>query len=227
MDGRIRHQIETRIKAARLFDAGFGYSAIATRLRLPAGTLRNWQDAHRQGRLLGLAVMAENKHYSPEAKLTAVEKFLAGTIKAEVIDEFQISSRSLFNKWLAIYRSEGAQGLTGKPKGRPKRGVDQSQETLEAKVYRLEMENAVLKKFHALMAKEEAAPKAKRRQSRRESTISRFRIYVGLLAYQLALSTTTATRFTLLTLTWPFARLFVKYSTTPTAVTVTDGSGRC
>jgi transposase len=167
MDGRIKHQIETRIEAARLFDAGFAYSAIATHLRLPPGTLRDWQDAHRQGRLLGLAAMAENKHYSPEAKLAAIEKFLAGTTKAEIIDEFHISNRALFNKWLAIYRTQGAEGLAGKPKGRPKRRVDQSQETLEQKVYRLEMENAVLKKFHALMAKEEAALKAKRRQSRR------------------------------------------------------------
>ena len=162
MDGRIKHRIETRIEAARLFDAGFGYSVIATHLRLPVSTSRNWQDIHRQGRLLDFVVMGENKDYSPEMKLAAIEKFLAGTTKAEVIDEFGISTRSLFNKWLAIYRSEGAQGLAKKPKGRPKRSVDQSQETLEQKVYRLEMENAVLKKFHALMAKEEAALKAKR-----------------------------------------------------------------
>lgn len=167
MDGRIRHQVETRIEAARLLDAGFGYSAIATQLRLPAGTLRDWQDAHRQGRLLGCAAMAESKQYSPEAKLAAIERFLAGTTKAEVIDEFGISNRALFNKWLALYRAKGAEGLAGKPKGRPKRSFDPSQETLEAKVYRLEMENAVLKKFHALMAKEEAALDAKRRQSRR------------------------------------------------------------
>ena len=167
MDGRIRHQIETRIEAARLFDAGFGYTAIATQLRLPLGTLRDWQDAHRQGRLLDSALMAENKYYSPQVKLAAVEKFLAGTTKTEVIVEFGISTRSVFNKWLAIYRLDGAKALVGKVKGRPKRSVDQGQETLEAKVYRLEMENAVLKKFHALMAKEEAALKAKRRQSRR------------------------------------------------------------
>lgn len=162
MGGRIKHRIETRIEAARLFDAGFGYSVIATHLRLPVSTSRNWQDIHRQGRLLDFVVKAENKDYSPEMKLAAIEKFLAGTTKAEVIDEFGISTRSLFNKWLATYRSEGAQSLAKKPKGRPKRSVDQSPETLEQKVYRLEMENAVLKKFHALMAKEEAALKAKR-----------------------------------------------------------------
>jgi len=162
MDGRIKHRIETRIEAARLFDAGFGYSVIATHLRLSGSTSRNWQDIHRQGRLLDFVVMAQNNNYSPEMKLAAIKKFLAGTTKAEVIDEFGISTRSLFNKWLATYRAEGAQGLAKKPKGRPKRSVDQSQETLEQKVYRLEMENAVLKKFHALMAKEEAALKAKR-----------------------------------------------------------------
>ena len=108
--------------------------------------------------------MAEIKHYSSQVKLAAVEKFLAGTTKTEVIVEYGISNRSLFNKWLAIYRRQCAQGLVAKTKGGPKRSVDQGQETLEQKVYRLEMENAVLKKFHALMAKEEAALKAKRRQ---------------------------------------------------------------
>lgn len=166
MDGRIRHQIQARIEAARLLDAGLGYSAVATHLRLPLGTIRDWQDAHRQGRLLGSVLMAKLKYYSPEAKLAAIEKFLSGTTKAEVIDEFQISNRALFNKWLVIYRAKGAEGLADKPKGRPKRTLDQSQETLEQKVSRLEMENAVLKKFHALMAQEEAALKAKRRQSR-------------------------------------------------------------
>jgi transposase-like protein len=167
MDGRIKHRIETRIEAARLFDAGFGYTAIATYLRLPLGTLRNWQDSHRQGRLLDFAVMAESKHYSSEVKLAAVERVLTGVSKSEVIVEFGISNRSLLNKWLVLYRLDGAKGLVGKPKGRPKRSVDLSPETLEQKVYRLEMENAVLKKFHALMAKEEAALKAKRRQSSR------------------------------------------------------------
>lgn len=167
MDGRIKHRIETRIEAARLFDAGFGYTAIATYLRVPGGTVRDWQDSHRQGRLLDFAVMAEIKEYSSQVKLAAVERFLAGVSKSEVIVEFGISNRSLLNKWLAIYRRQGAQGLVAKAKGRPKRSVDLSPETLEQKVYRLEMENAVLKKFHALMAKEEAVLKAKRRQSSR------------------------------------------------------------
>lgn len=162
MDGRIKHRIETRIEAARLFDAGFGFSVIATHLRLPVSTSRNWQDVHRQGRLLDFVVMAENKHYSLETKLTAIEKFLNGTPKSQILFEFEISTRALFNKWVATYRKDGPEGLVAKTKGR-KPSVVGSQ-SLEQKIYLLEMESALLKKYHALMAKEQLAQPSKRKQ---------------------------------------------------------------
>lgn len=107
-----------------------------------------------------------NKIYSTELKLAAVEKFLAGANKNDVLEEFAISSRSLFNKWIVIYRDQGASALAPKVKGRPAKNRIPKEETLEEKVYRLEMENALLKKFHALMEQEQALI-AKRKQSLR------------------------------------------------------------
>lgn len=167
MVGNTRHKTETRIEAARLFDAGFGYKWVSKQMRLPEGTMRIWQDSHRQGRLLGLDSVTTYKKYSAEVKLAAVEKFLAGAVKPDVMLEFNISTRAMLNKWLAIYRDHGAEGLIAKPKGRPKRPKDQLPETDAEKIHRLEFENAVLKKLIALESQAEAALLAKRRQSRR------------------------------------------------------------
>lgn len=165
MDGRFNYSEETRIEVARLFSLGHGAKAVATYLALPQSTMRGWQDAFRQGNLLNFGFMRENKFYSAQLKLAAVEKFLAGTPKSDIIAEFGISTRAVFDKWVAAYRKDGPEGLAPKPKGRKPLVV--GQESLEAKVYRLEIENALLKKFHALVAKEKAAQPSRRKRSRR------------------------------------------------------------
>ncbi|MDP1711552.1 MAG: helix-turn-helix domain-containing protein [Candidatus Nanopelagicaceae bacterium] len=165
MDGRIIYSEETRIEAARQFALGNGSQAVATFLGLPRATVRTWQDAHRRGHLLNSGAVRENKSYSQQLKQAAVEKFLAGTPKAEIIDEFEISTRAVFDKWVAAYRKDGPAGLAPKPNGRKPSVV--GKESLEQKVYRLEMENALLKKFQALVAEKKAAQPSKRKQSRR------------------------------------------------------------
>ncbi len=167
MVGNTRHKTETRIEAARLFDAGFGFKWVSKQLRLPQSTMRIWQDSHKQGRLLGLDSVTTYKKYSVAVKLAAVEKFLAGAVKTDVMFEFDISTRAMLNKWLAIYRDYGPEGLVDKPKGRPKQISDRGEETDAQKIHRLELENAVLKKLIALESQAEAAQLAKRRQSRR------------------------------------------------------------
>ena len=167
MVGRTTYKTETRIEAARLFDAGFGYKWVASQLRLPPSTMRIWQDNYSQGRLLGLGSVTKYKKYSPEVKLAAVEKFLAGAIKTQVMAEFNITTRAMLNKWVAIYRVEGFEGLKSKPKGRPRRSSELSLETDVEKIFRLEMENAVLKKLIALESQEQAALLARRRRSGR------------------------------------------------------------
>lgn len=167
MDNRERYTTETRIEAARLFDAGFGFTMIAKHLGLPTYTLRDWEDSHKQGRLIGLGSMGPKKQYSTEVKLAAVERFLTGTSKAQVLEDFQISTRAVFNRWLIIYRDFGADGFNGPPRGRPKKNRDRLLETDAEKIYRLEMENEVLKKLIALRMQEKAALLAKRKQSRR------------------------------------------------------------
>ena len=162
MDGRIRYSGEVRIEVARLFTLGHGAKAVATYLGLPYDTMRVWEDSYHQGCLLNSGGVRENKSYPYELKLAAVEKFLAGTPKTEIILEFEISTRAVFNRWVFAYRKDGAKGLVAKPKGR--KPLVAGQESLEQKIYRLEMENALLKKFQALMAKERQARLSKRKQ---------------------------------------------------------------
>jgi transposase len=159
LDKRVRYTTGTRIEAVRLFDAGFGVSAVATHLSIPIDTLRDWLDSHRQGRLLGLEAMEGNRSYSTELKIRAVEKFLAGASKSDVLLEFGVSHRSIFNKWVAAYRKDGPMGLASKPKGRKPAVRGLASQSLEERLRFLEMENEVLKKLHALMDQDQALNK--------------------------------------------------------------------
>jgi transposase-like protein len=152
MDLRVKHSLETRIEVARLFDAGFGYKAVAAHLGLKGDTVRHWQDRYLQGRLLDSTPM-KKKFYSAAVKVAAVEKFLAGTSKTDVVAEFQISNRGMLSKWVATYREFGPDGLLPKAKGRPR--DDSRPETLEQRLAFLEMENEILKKWVALAQEED------------------------------------------------------------------------
>jgi transposase-like protein len=147
--GKPRLPEAVRVAAQALFDQGCGHETVGRELGVSATTMRRWRDSWRQGALLGSAVMV-SKSYPYEVKVAAVERFLGGASTADVVLEFEISTRSLLDKWVAIYRAQGAEGLRPKRKGRvPK---DPNVETLEQKVARLEMENLVLKKLNALVA---------------------------------------------------------------------------
>jgi transposase-like protein len=141
--------LDVRIRAQELCDQGFGYHVVARQLSINLSTSRRWRDSARQGTLLGSGVMG-NKRYPFEVKVAAVERFLSGASTTEVVLEYEISTRALLNKWVAIYRDDGPDGLRPGRRGRPARNP--SKETLEQKVQRLEMENAALKKLQALVA---------------------------------------------------------------------------
>ena len=97
------------------------------------------------------------KHYSREVKLEAVRLYTEeGKSQAEIREKLGIQSVRRLKQWLHDYRQEGerafeAKRLTGPVGRRPKR------ENVEAYIARLEMENDLLKKFHAELRKEELA----------------------------------------------------------------------
>jgi transposase-like protein len=85
------------------------------------------------------------KHYDFDTKLLAVQMFLnQGCSQAEIAAELDLPRKELVEQWVHRYRREGELGFH-KLIGRPRK-VPLSQPSYVA---RLEMENALLKKFHS------------------------------------------------------------------------------
>jgi len=108
----------------------------------------------------------KNRIYTPEIKKQVID-FLEINGATETEKHFNISN-SVFYKWQRIYLEYGMEGLSeerrgrnkdGKPKGRKPNLDKKVEEDLIAKVQRLQMENAYLKKLAALIQEEERKQK--------------------------------------------------------------------
>lgn len=93
------------------------------------------------------------KHYSREVKLAAVRLYMEeGKSQAEIIEELGINDTRRVKRWLHQYRQEGEAAFE-KKKHKDLRGRRPKRENTEAYIARLEMENDLLKKFHAELRK--------------------------------------------------------------------------
>jgi len=89
------------------------------------------------------------KHFSKETKLLAVRLCLeAGKTHQQAAEELGLPRAELVEAWVRRYRREGQQGFD-RTIGRPRK----TPETQAAYVARLEMENALLKKYHTELRK--------------------------------------------------------------------------
>jgi transposase-like protein len=96
-------------------------------------------------------------HYPRELKLEAVRLYNEeGRKQAEITELLGIRDPGLVKKWLHRYRQEGEAAFSKKHRkglvGRPPKKENQT-----AYIARLEMENALLKKYHAELRKLELA----------------------------------------------------------------------
>jgi transposase len=97
------------------------------------------------------------KHYAVATKLEAIRLYQEeGKTQKEITTLLGIQDPDRVRKWLAMYRREGAAGFQGGTSQR-KRGRPPKRENREAYIARLEMENDLLKKFHAELRKLERA----------------------------------------------------------------------
>jgi transposase len=97
------------------------------------------------------------KRYTREMKWESVRLYIdEGKSQAEIIEELGINNVRRVKQWLHEYRQEGESAFAPKPRkgvvGRPAK-----RENTEAYIARLEMENDLLKKFHAELRKLEHA----------------------------------------------------------------------
>lgn len=97
------------------------------------------------------------KHYPLAMKLEAVRLHEEeGKSYQEITEVLGIHDRKRVEKWLREYRREG-EAAFGRGSGHKKRGRPPKRENTEAYIARLEMENDLLKKFHAELRKLESA----------------------------------------------------------------------
>ena len=97
------------------------------------------------------------KHYPLAMKLEAVRLYQEeGKSYKEITELLGIRDRGRIKKWLSAYRRNGQVGLERDPASH-KGGRPPKRENTEAYIARLEMENDLLKKFHAELRKLERA----------------------------------------------------------------------
>jgi len=90
------------------------------------------------------------KHYSLETKLEAARLHEeGGQTYTEVAKQLGVRKADRIAVWVRQYKQEGEVGLNKKGSGRPRK----SPLSQQAYIARLEMENALLKKFHTELRK--------------------------------------------------------------------------
>ncbi len=93
-----------------------------------------------------------SRNYSLDLKLEAIKLTEAGLTHAEVTERLGIRDPNRVKNWRWQYKREGILGLKKPHRGRPPK-----RENREAYIRRLEMENSLLKKFHAELRKGQLA----------------------------------------------------------------------
>ncbi len=88
------------------------------------------------------------KRYPVDVKLEAVRQFFEeGKTRAEIADALGLYGDERVKEWVEKYRLEGEMAFC-KPIGRPRKVWDEA-----ARIRQLEMENALLKKYHTELRK--------------------------------------------------------------------------
>ncbi|AUI50150.1 Transposase and inactivated derivatives [Arthrobacter crystallopoietes] len=141
-----------RAEAVALFDAGYGYKAVASQLQASHRAIKNLYHRWRIRGSGALVTKPTKRTFSFEFKRDIVRRVLAGESKLGLAQEFDLSSPRLIENWLIIYRTEGEDGLRPKPKGRP-RGTPASPERQESELTKLRRENERLRAENAYLGK--------------------------------------------------------------------------
>ena len=87
------------------------------------------------------------KHYTKEIKLEAVRLFQVGKTHGEITEVLGIRDGQRTKKWIRAYREKGAEAFEEVAR-KGTRGRRPKKENTKAYIARLEMEVALLKKFH-------------------------------------------------------------------------------
>jgi transposase len=153
---------EIKLEAIRLhLDEGVPYKSIMSRFGIiDESAVKTWVREYRDGkRNFSTNRSIPHLTYAPELKLEAARLNVEmGLTYNEIISKLGISSKSILKKWVRQYRQGEREflNLRGRnSKGRPRKDPNDTEarpktnQQIEAKLRRLEMENALLKKAWA------------------------------------------------------------------------------
>jgi transposase-like protein len=110
------------------------------------------------------------KHYAKEVQLEAVRLFEEGKSHREISKALGIRDGQRTKKWVRAYREQGADAFEKKSK-KGKGGRRPKKTNPQAYIARLEMENALLKKFQTELRKRELVRRNIGRSTTTEATI--------------------------------------------------------
>src|SRR6185312_2840739 len=149
---------EQRTACVGLFEEGFGYRAVSSRLGVGVKAVKVLEERFKIWGRAALDSKATRQVYPFEFKMALVRQFLDGEGTApDLARRHRINSPQQVRLWAQIYREQGEDGLRLKPKGRPKKISDNTTspelselEQLRRENLRLAAEVAYLKKARAL-----------------------------------------------------------------------------
>lgn len=121
---RRTYSAKIRRQAIEILKEGVGHRSLASRLKIPEATARQWSRAFAVGgEDAVLNAGARHKVYDFETKLAVVtDRLERGKTVREVMVEYDVPSESSVKSWCRLYREKGADALIDKPRGRkPKR----------------------------------------------------------------------------------------------------------
>lgn len=82
---------------------------VARKYNISVNTLKKWRHLYERDGMKGLEIRTHNKSYTAELKLQAVLDYLSGQYSQyEIIDKYNISSRTQLKKWLDKYNGHSS-----------------------------------------------------------------------------------------------------------------------
>ena len=117
---RVVYSAKVRKQAAELLKEGVGHRSLAARLKIPEATARPWSRAYAVGgEEAVLNAGSRHRVYDYDTKLAVVKDRLErGKTVRQVMIEYGVPSESSVKSWCRLYRTNGAEALVDRPRGR-------------------------------------------------------------------------------------------------------------
>ena len=117
---RVVYSAKVRKQAAELLKEGVGHRSLAARLKIPEATARQWSRAYAVGgEEAVLNAGSRHRVYDYDTKLAVVKDRLErGKTVRQVMIEYGVPSESSVKSWCRLYRTNGAEALIDRPRGR-------------------------------------------------------------------------------------------------------------